>query len=127
MTDEYFEKGLELRRKMLGGKAGADDKLESASDFIRPLEEWVTRQCFGEAWHRPALDHRTRSMITLSMLVSMGVDYQVKNHVLGAIANGVTVDEIREIFMHSIIYCGLPQAVDAFLSAEQVLKEAGHI
>ncbi len=127
MSEDYFEMGLELRRKMLGGKAGADDKLEQASDFIRPLEEWVTKQCFGEAWHRPSLDHKTRSMLTLSMLVSNGVNYQIKYHVLGAIANGVTVEEVREVFMHSIIYCGLPKAVDALISAESALKEAGHI
>lgn len=122
MTDEYYEKGMELRRKMLGPE-GADKKIDQASDFIRPLEEWVTRQCFGEAWHRPVLDHKTRSMLTIAMLVAVGQDYHVKNHVLGAIENGVSREEIREILMHAVIYCGLPRAVHAFLAAEDVLKE----
>jgi 4-carboxymuconolactone decarboxylase len=122
MSDENFEQGLKLRRKMLGPE-GAEKKIEGASEFIRPLEEWVTRQCFGEAWHRPVLDHKTRSMLTLAMLVSMGQNYHVKNHVRGAIANGVTKDEIREVMMHAVIYCGLPQAVHAMLAAEEALKE----
>jgi 4-carboxymuconolactone decarboxylase len=122
MSDENFEQGLKLRRKMLGPE-GAEKKIEGASEFIRPLEEWVTRQCFGEAWHRPVLDHKTRSMLTLAMLVSMGQNYHVKNHVRGAIANGVTMDEIREVMMHAVIYCGLPQTVHAMLAAEEALKE----
>ena len=122
MTDAAFQKGLELRRKMLGPE-GADKKLAAASDFIKPLEEWVTQQCFGEAWQRPVLDLKTRSMLTIAMLVSMGQNYQVKHHVRGAIANGVTKDEIREILMHAVIYCGLPQTVHAMLAAEEALKE----
>ena len=123
MTDEIFEKGMALRRKMMGAE-GAEKKLEEASDFILPLEQFVTRQCFGEAWHRPVLDLKTRSMLTLAMLTAVGQAPQVKHHVRGALANGVSVDEIREIFMHSIIYCGLPSAVNAFLAAEEVLKES---
>ncbi|MBF8270397.1 MAG: Gamma-carboxymuconolactone decarboxylase protein [Gammaproteobacteria bacterium] len=122
MSNKAFEKGLELRRKMLGPE-GADKKLEAASDFIKPLEEWVTQQCFGEAWQRPVLDLKTRSMLTIAMLVSMGQNYHVKHHVRGAIANGVTKDEIREVLMHAVIYCGLPQTVHAMLAAEEALKE----
>ena len=123
MTDEFYEKGMELRRKMLGPE-GAEAKVEQASDFIRPLEDWVTKQCFGEAWNRPVLDHKTRSMLTIAMLVAVGQDYHVKHHVHGALKNGVSKDEIREILMHAIIYCGLPRAVHAFLAAEAALKEA---
>ena len=123
MTDKNFEKGLELRRKMLGME-GADKKLEEATDFIKPLEQWVTSQCFGEAWHRPVLDLKTRSMLTIAMLTAMGMAPQIKYHVRGALANGVSVDEIREILMHAVIYCGLPRAVNAFLAAEEVLKES---
>ena len=126
MKDQAYEKGLELRRKMLGPE-GADKKIAAASAFIKPLEEWVTKQCFGEAWQRPVLDLKTRSMLTLAMLVSMGQNYHVKNHVRGAIANGVTVDEIREIMMHAVIYCGLPQTVHAMLAAEEALKEMNKI
>lgn len=123
MTDENFDLGMALRRKMLGPE-GAEKKLEEASDFIMPLEQFVTRQCFGEAWHRPVLDLKTRSMLTLAMLTALGQPPQVKHHVRGALVNGVSVDEIREILMHSVIYCGLPRAVNAFLAAEEVLKES---
>jgi len=124
MTDEVFTRGLTLRRHMFG-PAGAEKQVDAATDFTRPLQEWVTRQCFGEAWHRPVLDHRTRSMITLSMLIALGREQEIKVHVRGAIANGVTKDEIRELMMHSIIYCGVPLAVGAFRSAVEVLKELG--
>jgi 4-carboxymuconolactone decarboxylase len=124
MTGDVFKRGLALRRHMFG-PAGAENQVEAATDFTRPLQEWVTRQCFGEAWHRPVLDHRTRSMITLSMLIALGREQEIKVHVRGAIANGVTKDEIRELMMHSIIYCGVPLAVGAFRSAVEVLKELG--
>jgi 4-carboxymuconolactone decarboxylase len=124
MTDDAFTRGLALRRHMFGA-AGAENQVEAATDFTRPLQEWVTRQCFGEAWHRPALDNRTRSMITLSMLIALGREHEIKVHVRGAIANGVTKDEIRELMMHSIIYCGVPLAVGAFRGAVEVLKELG--
>jgi 4-carboxymuconolactone decarboxylase len=124
MTDDSFSRGLALRRHMFGA-AGAENQVEAATDFTRPLQEWVTHQCFGEAWHRPALDNRTRSMITLSMLIALGREHEIKVHVRGAIANGVTKDEIREIMMHSIIYCGVPLAVGAFRAAVEVLKELG--
>jgi 4-carboxymuconolactone decarboxylase len=103
------------------GTEGADKKLDEASDVMAPLEEWVTRQCFGEAWHRPVLDHRMRSMLTIAMLTALGQPLQVRNHVIGAIANGVSREEIREILMHAIIYCGLPRAVNAFLAADEIL------
>ncbi len=121
---EEFDRGLELRRAMFGPE-GAEHQLDAATDFTRPMQEWVTKQCFGEAWHRPVLDRKTRSLITLAMLVAMGRSHEVKIHTRGAIANGVSKDEIRELLMHSIIYCGIPMAVDGFRSATEVLKDLG--
>ena len=124
MTDDSFARGLALRRHMFG-PAGAEQQVEAATDFTRPLQEWVTRQCFGEAWHRPGLDNKTRSMITLAMLIAMSREQEIKVHVRGAIANGVTKEEIREVMMHSIIYCGVPRSVGAFRAAVEVLKDMG--
>jgi 4-carboxymuconolactone decarboxylase len=124
MADEVFDRGLGLRRHMFG-PAGAEQQVDAATDFTRPLQEWVTKQCFGEAWHRPTLDHKARSMITLAMLIAMSREQEIKVHVRGALANGVTKDEIRELLMHSIIYCGIPRAVGAFRAAAEVLKEMG--
>jgi 4-carboxymuconolactone decarboxylase len=117
---EAFDKGLALRREMFG-LAGADKALEGASDFSRPLQEIVTEFCFGEIWQRPGLDRKTRSLITLSMLIGMGRFTQFAAHVRGAIANGVTKEELRELVLHSHLYCGIPAAVEATAVCEATL------
>jgi 4-carboxymuconolactone decarboxylase len=122
MADTDFEQGLALRRHMFG-TAGADAQIEAATDFTRPLQEIVTRSCFGELWHRPHLDLKTRSMLTIAMLAALGKPNQVKVHVKGALANGVSREEIREILLHAMTYGGLPAAVDAFAAAAQALAE----
>lgn len=125
MADDVNQRGMELRRKMFGPE-GAEKRVEAASDFIRPLEDYVTRECFGDTWNRGVLDHKTRSMITIAMLTALGGQGgQIRNHVRGAIANGVSKDEIREILRHAAIYCGVPRSVDAFKNAESMLKEMG--
>ncbi len=115
-----FDKGLALRRDMFG-PAGADKAIESASEFSRPLQEMVTRFCFGELWQRPGLDRRTRSLITLSMLIGTGRFAQFGAHVRGALANGVTKEELRELVLHSQLYCGIPSAVEATAICEAML------
>jgi 4-carboxymuconolactone decarboxylase len=122
--DDTFEAGLNVRRDMFG-PALSDKALESATDFNRTLQELVTRYCFGEVWTRPQLDRRTRSMLTMGLLVALGKPTQLKGHVRGAIKNGVTKDEIREVLLHSMIYCGVPAGVDSFSHATEVLKELG--
>lgn len=124
MTDDAFDQGLAQRHAMFG-TAGGQDQLDAATDFTRPLQEWVTKQCFGEAWQRPVFDARMRSLLTLAMLVAEGRSHEVKIHTRGAIANGVTKEEIRELLMHAIIYCGVPKAVDGFRSAGEVLQDLG--
>jgi 4-carboxymuconolactone decarboxylase len=125
MSDEVFERGMDLRRKMFGAEA-TDQRVQTASDFVRPLENFVTDECFGDTWNRGVLDHKTRSMITIAMLTALGGQGgQIRNHVKGAINNGVSKDEIREILRHAAIYCGVPRSVDAFINAEAMLKEMG--
>jgi 4-carboxymuconolactone decarboxylase len=116
-----FDTGLALRRDMFG-VAGADKAIEAATDFSRPLQEMVTRHCFGEVWQRPGLDRRTRSMLTLAMLISNGRFTQFAAHVHGAIANGVTELELRELILHSQLYCGIPAAVEATSICEGILR-----
>ena len=122
MADGAFDRGLALRRQMFG-PAGAEKQMEAATDFTRPLHEWVTRSCFGELWHRPHLDLKLRSMLTLAMLAALGRPNQIKAHVKGAIANGVSREEIREILLHATAYGGLPAAVDSFAAASEALAE----
>lgn len=124
MDKELETAGLALRRKMFG-KAGAEDALNNASDFRRRFEEIVTEQCFGDAWNRPPLDHRMRSMLTIAILATLGRSPQLRYHVQGAIANGVTKDEIRETLHQVWLYAGIPAAAEGFNVAGTVLKEMG--
>jgi 4-carboxymuconolactone decarboxylase len=118
---EAFDRGLALRHDMFG-PAGAEQAVESASDFSRPLQETVTRFCFGEIWQRPGLDRRTRSLITLSMLIGTGRFTQFAVHVRGALANGVTREELRELTLHAQLYCGIPSSVEATAACEAIFK-----
>jgi 4-carboxymuconolactone decarboxylase len=121
---DTFSAGMQIRRDMFG-PANSDKVLESATDFTRPLQEMVTRYCFGEVWTRPQLDRKTRSMLTMALLVALNRPNQLKGHVRGAVKNGVTKDEIREVLLHSMIYAGVPAGVDSFNHATDVLKELG--
>jgi 4-carboxymuconolactone decarboxylase len=123
-TQDAFTTGLAIRRDMFGVE-GAERQMEAATDFTRPLQEMVTRYCFGEVWSRPHLDRKTRSMLTLALLTALGKQNQLRVHVRGAIQNGVSKEEIREVLMHSMIYAGLPAAVDSFATTTDVLKQMG--
>ncbi len=122
MADASFKRGLKLRHHMFG-REGAEDQIEAATDFNLPLQDYVSRICFGEIWQRPHLDKKTRSMITLAMLVATGREHEIKVHTRGAIANGVSKEELRELILHSILYCGLPMAVGGYRAATEVLRE----
>lgn len=119
-TDKAFTAGMKLRREMFG-PGGAEERYAQATDFNRPLEEIVTRYCFGETWTRPGLDRKTRSLLTLAALMALSKPNQIKAHVAGALANGCSVEEIRETFLHTMAYAGIPCAVEAFTAAAEVL------
>jgi 4-carboxymuconolactone decarboxylase len=119
---EVFAAGLDVRRAMFG-PAGADAQIEAATDFLAPMQDLVTRYCFGDVWTRPGLERKTRSLLTLSMLVVLGRPNQLKVHVRGALANGASEEEIRETLLHAMIYAGVPASVDAFLNAAEVMRE----
>jgi 4-carboxymuconolactone decarboxylase len=121
---DAFATGLAIRREMFGVE-GAERQIEAATDFTRPLQDMVTRYCFGETWSRPTLDLKTRSMLTLALLTALGKQNQLRVHVKGAIQNGVSKEEIREVLMHSMIYAGVPAAVDSFATTTDVLKQMG--
>jgi 4-carboxymuconolactone decarboxylase len=124
MDSKLEEAGLALRRHMFG-KAGAEDALNNASPFRRRFEEIVTEQCFGDAWNRGPLDHKQRSMLTVAILATLGRSPQLRYHVQGAIANGVTKEELREVLMQVWLYAGIPAAAEGFNVAGAVLKEMG--
>ena len=122
MTDSVYARGLDIRRSMFGAES-TDAQLRNVDDFTRDLQDLVTRYCFGEIWGRGELGHDQRSMLTIAMLVALGRETELKIHVRGAIANGVTIEQIREILLHAAIYCGIPAAVGGFRAAREVLDE----
>ena len=123
MSKEYFDKGLEIRRAVLGSEH-VDRSLAEADDFTKPMQELVTGTAWGQIWSRPGLDRRTRSMLNLAMLTALNRPHELKVHVKGALRNGVTKEEIREIFIHTSAYCGWPAAIDSFRTAKEVFAEA---
>jgi 4-carboxymuconolactone decarboxylase len=124
MNQSLFDQGLKTRRDVLGAEH-VDAAIASADDFNRPMQELVTQYCWGDVWNRPGLDRRTRSLLNLAMLTALNRPHELKLHVKGALRNGVTKDEIREVFLHTAIYCGVPAAIDSFRSAREVFKDTG--
>lgn len=122
MNDPLFDKGLKVRREVLGAEY-VDRAIQTADDFNRPMQELVTRYCWGEIWNRPGLDRKTRSMLNLAMLTALNRPHEIKMHVRGALNNGLTRAEIREVFLHTAIYCGVPAAIDSFRTAKEVFAE----
>ena len=124
--DDLFARGLALRRDVLGPEY-VDKSLQSANEFMMAFQRITTEWCWGYAWTRPGLDRKTRSLINLAMLTALNRSPEIKLHVRGALNNGVTVDEIKEVLLHATIYCGIPAGLDAFKAANEVLKEVGAV
>lgn len=122
MDKATFDKGLAIRRAVLGSEY-VDKSIASADEFTKPLQELVTQYCWGEIWSRPELDRKTRSIINLAMISALNRPHELKLHVRGALRNGLTRTEIREILLQVAIYCGVPAAIDAFRVAREVFAE----
>ena len=123
-TKALFEAGLKVRREVLGADY-VDRSIASANDFMMAFQHITTEWCWGYGWDRPGLDRKTRSMLNLAMLTALNRAPEIKLHVKGALNNGVSVDEIKEVLLHATIYCGIPAGLDAFKAANEVLVEAG--
>jgi 4-carboxymuconolactone decarboxylase len=127
MTDsEQFKKGLDVRRAVLGADY-VDGSLAKADNFMMAFQEITTEWCWGYAWTRPGLERKTRSMLNLAMLTALGKPAELRLHVKGALANGVSVEEIKEVLLHATVYCGIPAGLDAFKAAHEVLLAEGAI
>jgi 4-carboxymuconolactone decarboxylase len=128
MDKKTFDRGREIRSSVLG-KDFVDKAFETADDFNRPLQELVTEYCWGAVWGREELSKKTRSMLNLAMISALNRPHELKAHIKGALVNGVSLVEIREVLLQVAIYCGVPAAVDSFRIAREVLselKEQGH-
>jgi 4-carboxymuconolactone decarboxylase len=119
---ELFKKGLEVRRAVLGTEY-VDGSLARADDFFAAFQKLTTEYAWGEIWSRPGLPRKTRSMLNLAMLTALNRSAELKLHVKGALTNGVTRDEIKEILLQTGIYCGIPACLDAFKTVGEVFKE----
>jgi 4-carboxymuconolactone decarboxylase len=125
VTDsELFEKGLQVRREVLGADY-VDANLAETDEFMMAFQRIVTEWAWGYAWSRPGLDRKTRSMLNLAILTALGRPQELGIYVKGALASGVTVDEIREILIHATVYCGTPAGRQAFLAAHEALRVEG--
>lgn len=122
MDKEMYEKGLAIRREVLGAEY-VDKALATTDEFGKPLQDLVTQYCWGELWGRDTLDKRTRSILNLGMLAALNRPHELKAHVRGALRNGLSRTEIREILLQVVIYCGVPAGVDSFRVAREVFAE----
>ncbi|MGX1450417.1 4-carboxymuconolactone decarboxylase [Cytobacillus horneckiae] len=126
MNKEKFERGLEIRKSVLGSEY-VNKSIQNADDFNMPMQELVTEYCWGEVWARPGLPRKTRSIINLAMITALNRPHELKLHVRGAINNGLTKEEIQEVFLQTAIYCGVPAAIDSFRTAKEVFDDMENV
>lgn len=122
MANPVFDRGLEIRKSVLG-KEFVEKSFAAADDFNRPMQELVTEYCWGAVWGREELPKKTRSLLNLAMLSALNRPHELKMHIRGALRNGVTREEIREVFLQVAIYCGVPAAVDSFRIGKEIFAE----
>jgi 4-carboxymuconolactone decarboxylase len=124
VSDNSYEEGLKIRRAVLGDEY-VNRALANRNDFNAPLQDLVTEYCWGKVWGRPGLDRKQRSMLNLAMISILNRPHELKAHIRGALTNGLTPEEIREVFLQVMIYAGVPAAVDSFRIANETFAEAG--
>jgi 4-carboxymuconolactone decarboxylase len=122
MNEELFDRGLKVRREVLGAEY-VDRSLENADEFTMPMQHLTTEFCWGEIWTRPGLDRRTRSFLNLAMITALNRPHELAVHVRAALNNGLTRQEIGEVFLQTAVYCGVPAAMDSFRVAKQIFDE----
>ena len=122
MDQELFDAGLALRKKVVGAEY-VERSMAAADDLTQAFQDLVTEYCWGAVWTRDGLAHRDRSLLNLGMLTALGKPNELKLHIRGALTNGVTREEISEVFLQTTIYCGVPAALEAFRIAREVFAE----
>jgi len=123
MLKELWDKGLAVRKEVLGAEY-VERNLKAADDFTMPMQELVTQSCWGWLWGRPNLPRKTRSIVNLALLSALNRPHEFKVHVKGALTNGCTREEIREVLLQVAVYCGMPAGVEAFRLAREAFKES---
>jgi 4-carboxymuconolactone decarboxylase len=123
-NNSRFDVGMGVRSEVLGAEH-VERSLEGSSAFARPMQDLVTEYCWGAVWSRPGLDRRSRSLINLGILTALNRRHELGVHVRGALNNGVTPEEIREVLLQAAVYAGVPAGMDAFRIAEESLAQQG--
>ncbi|HNX72378.1 carboxymuconolactone decarboxylase family protein [Rivihabitans pingtungensis] len=124
MSQDDFQRGLATRTQVMG-QAFVDKAFADLDGFSRPLQEFLTEHAWGSTWQREGIELKTRSLVTVGMLAALGRSTELKGHVRGALNNGASLVELREVLLHSAVYAGAPAAVEAFRAAREVLNELG--
>jgi len=122
MPGEWFEKGLQARKEVVGAEY-VERAFKDADSFSLPMQELVTEYCWGWLWNRPGLERRTRSMLNIAMLAVLGRSNELKSHVKGALRNGCTKEEITEVLLQAAVYGGVPVGMASFALAREAFKE----
>jgi 4-carboxymuconolactone decarboxylase len=123
MVKELWDKGLAVRKEVLG-KEYVERNVKAADDFSMPMQEYATEACWGWLWTRQQFPRKTRSLVNLAMLSALNRPHEFKVHVKGALTNGCSREEIREVLLQVAVYCGVPAGVEAFRLAREAMKEA---
>jgi len=114
------QSGVQIRRQVMGDEF-VDRALNNADDFTQPMQDYINDHGWGSTWQREGIDRKTRSLVTIAMLAALKAPQELKGHIRGALNNGATKEEIREVLLHSAVYCGAPAAQEAFRAAKEVL------
>lgn len=122
MNDEDYDKGLKVRREVLGDEH-VDRSIEGACGFDQDLQRMICGFAWGELWDRPGLERRERSLVIVAMLAACGASTELRAHVKGAIRNGCTPEQIREVLLHAAVYLGFPRAIEAFRIARAAIED----
>jgi len=122
MSKELWDMGLAVRKEVLGAEY-VERNLASADDFNMPMQELVTQSCWGWLWARPQMSRKMRSLINLGILSALNRPHEFKAHMKGALTNGCSREEIREVLLQVAVYCGMPAGVEAFRLAREAMKE----
>ncbi|CDO38591.1 carboxymuconolactone decarboxylase family protein [Novosphingobium sp. KN65.2] len=122
MSEDRFERGLKLRKEVLGA-AYVENAMARADEFTRPMQELSTTYCWGEIWSRPGLARRDRSLINLAMISALNRPHELRLHVKAALRNGLTYEEIREALLQVAVYCGIPAGIDSTRIASEAIAE----
>lgn len=121
--NENYKNGINVRKQVMG-EAHVERAMSQVTEFTAPLQDWINEHAWGSTWQREGvLNRKTRSLVTMAFLIAQKSPTELKGHIRGAINNGATVDEIQEVLLHSLPYCGAPAAQEAFRAAVEVLSD----